>query len=67
MNYLGCTSPCAECSGSASSCTVCIPTYYLDTLTSSCGTICPLGYYGNDADWTCYGKYISKVNFLIRS
>lgn len=63
MNYLGCTSPCAECSGSASSCTVCIPSYYLDTLTSSCGTTCPLGYYGNDADWICYGKYISKVNF----
>ena len=41
-----CDSTCLTCTGSATHCLTCTGNRYLDSTTSSCVTLCPLGTYG---------------------
>jgi hypothetical protein len=64
IHFLACSSPCATCSGSATSCTGCSgskPYLY----SSTCVATCPSGYYATTAN-SCAGMIFSNFLYVDR-
>ena len=52
-----CTSPCSNCSGSATHCSTCVATYYLQPSSPTCLQTCPNGYL-----WRFFYQYLCSLH-----